>query len=104
MEVDGVGSPAVSYDAVPVPPVGVAGVLQLHAVEPNALVLGVEHSAADQCLHPGSEIVSGGDHGPGPGGPGVVDAGVVRGLECARLRTGDLLWSVWRAEHHVGRA
>ena len=82
VKIDPVRSPAQLGDAVPVLlAVGLARVFGLHAVEPLALIVGVEHPAADQCLDPGGEIVGGRDDAPGRRGVGRVLAGVVVGLE-----------------------
>ena len=69
------GAPAQLGDAVAVPlALGLARVLGPRAVEPAALVLGVEHPAADQRLDPGGEVVGGGDDAAGCRGEGMVQA------------------------------
>src|SRR5216683_6517455 len=79
-----VRSPAQLADAVPVLlAVGLAWVLGLQAVEPAALICGVEHAAGNQCLDPGGKIVAGGDDAPGRRSTGMVQARVVVGQEGA---------------------
>ncbi len=62
-------------------PSGLARIFELHAVEPLALIVGVEQPAADRRLDPGGEIVGGRDDAPGRRGVGRVLAGAVVGLE-----------------------
>ena len=62
MKINRVRSPAKLGDAVPVFLArGLARVLGLQAVEPAALIISVENLAANQCLDPGGEIVTGGN-------------------------------------------
>src|SRR4029453_1277788 len=52
-------------------------ILGLEAVEPAALVGGVEHAARNQCLDPGGEIVGGGNDTAGCRGIGMVHSRIV---------------------------
>src|SRR5205823_9363154 len=82
VKIERVRSPAQLSNAVPVLlAVGLFRIFGLRAVEPPALSVGVEHSAADQCLDPRGEIVGGRDDAPGSRGVGRILAGVVGGLE-----------------------
>src|SRR5204863_6362651 len=75
-------SPANLADAVPVLlALGLAWQLGLQAVEPLALILGVDDLAADQRLDPYGEIVGGRDHASCRRGVGRVLAGATIGLE-----------------------
>ncbi len=66
VEIQRVRSEAKLGDAVPVLlAVGHARVLGLQAVEPPVLIVRVEHPAANQCLHPGDEVIGGGDDAAG---------------------------------------
>ena len=60
---------------------GLARHLGLQAVERLALIVGVEHLTADQCLDPCGEIVGGRDDASGRRGVGRILAGAVVGLE-----------------------
>src|SRR4029434_8526155 len=75
--------------------VGHARVLGLQAVEPAALIRGIEHAASNQCLDPDGEIPGGGDDAPGKIGKKGVQVCVVggqerpgpcRGLDVGRVR------------------
>src|SRR4029077_20556031 len=86
--------PAQSFDAVPVLlTVGHARVLGLQAVEPAALICGVEDAPGNQCLDPDGEIVSGGDDAPRKISKRGVQVRVVSGQE---LRGACRGWDVGR--------
>src|SRR5207247_10539463 len=85
--------PAQSLDAVPVLlAVGHARVLGLQAVEPAALICGVEDAPGNQCLDPDGEIVSGGDDAPrkisNRGAQGRVGGWEARSGPCGRSDIG----------------
>jgi hypothetical protein len=91
-----VRAPAQSLHAIPVLlAVGHARVLGLQAVEPAALVRGVEDAPGNECLDPDGEIAGGGDDTPGKIGKRGVQVRVVggqegpgpcRGLDVGRVR------------------
>src|SRR4029453_7443651 len=88
-KINRVRSPANLADAVPVLlALGLAWHLGLQAVEPLALIVGVEHLASDPRLDPGGEIVGGRDDASGRRGVGRVLAGTVVGLEGSGLGCG----------------
>src|SRR5262249_7979473 len=60
-------------------------VLRLKAVEPLALIIGIENFATNQGTHPCDQIVSGRDDATGRRGIGGILSRVVIGLECSRL-------------------
>lgn len=62
MKINRVRSPAKLADAVSIfLALGLARILRLEAVEPAALVGGVEHTARNQCVDPSGEIVRAGE-------------------------------------------
>lgn len=63
-----------------------AWILRFRAVEPLALIVGIENFAADQRPHPGGEIIGGGDDATGRQGIGRILPCVVVGLK--RVRPG----------------
>jgi hypothetical protein len=78
VKIHSIRPPTKLADAVPVLlAVGLARVIGLQAVEPAALIRGVEHAAGNQCLDPGGEIVGGRDDAPDRRGKGMVQASVV---------------------------
>src|SRR5262245_34327592 len=60
-------------------------VLRLKAVEPLALIVGIEKLASDQRAHPDGEIIRGGDDVSGGEGIARILPRVIIGLEGSRL-------------------
>src|SRR5262249_62127494 len=60
-----------------------AWILRFRAVEPSALMVGIENFAADQLPHPGGEIIGGGDDATRRQGIGRILPRVVVWLERA---------------------
>ena len=84
MKIYRVRPPAQSFYAVPVLlAVGHARVLGLQAVEPAALICGIEDAPGNQCLDPDGEIAGGGDDAPGEISKRGVQVRVVNGQERA---------------------
>jgi hypothetical protein len=82
VKIDGVRAPANLHDGVPIPlALGLTWVLGLQAVEPAALMFGVEHAAGNQGLDPGGKIAGGGNDSPGPLSKRVVQVRVVSGQQ-----------------------
>jgi hypothetical protein len=62
VKINRVGSPAKLGDALPILlALGLARILRLEAVEPAALVGGVEHTGRNQCVDPSGEFVRAGE-------------------------------------------
>src|SRR5258705_13292094 len=96
VKISRVRRPGQSLDAVPVLlAVGRARVLGLQAVEPAALICGVEDAPGYQCLDPDGETVSVGDDAPRKISNRGVQVRVVGGQErpgpCGGLDVGRVL-------------
>ena len=80
VKIERVRSPMQLGDAVPVPlSIWLVRILKLHAVEPAALILGVEHSAGNQRPNPSGEIAGGRNDAPGRCGKRMVQVRVIVG-------------------------
>ena len=87
MKINSVRPPADLGDAVPILlSFGLARVLELQAVEPAALIGGVENAARDKCVDPCSEIVGRRDDSSGPLNKRMVYVCVVFGQQGAGPR------------------